>query len=136
MGSSRYGAPARSTSTVAAMQVLICDDEPSIRLLFRTAFERAGANVVEACDGDECLELAVREQPDLVVLDLWMPNRDGLSTLPELRERCPASRVLIVSAHAAVEVQAKGRALGASACFDKTSFLARIPSLVARYSAA
>lgn len=115
------------------MRVLICDDEPSIRLLYRTAFEREGAEVVEAEDGDQCISTAELSCPDLVVLDLFMPNRDGLSTLPDLRRSCPSAKVMVVSAHAAVDVFRRSRARGATACFDKVTFLDRIPGLVERY---
>lgn len=118
------------------MRVLVCDDEASIRLLFRTAIEAEGAEVEEAEDGEECLTLAERSQPDLVILDLYMPRRDGLSTLPELRARCPHTTVLVVSAHAAVEIFEQSRARGATACFDKLAFLPRIHDLLERYGAA
>ena len=118
------------------MRVLICDDEPAIRLLYRTAIEREGIDVDEAADGIECLESATRSCPDLVILDLYMPRRDGLSVLPDLRKLCPHARVLVVSAHAAVEVFEQSRARGATACFDKVSFLPRIPALLERYGTA
>jgi len=118
------------------MRVLICDDEPAIRSLYRTAMEREGAEVDEAADGVECLDVAARRPPDIVVLDLYMPRRDGLATLPMLRETCPEARVLVVSAHAAVEVFEQSRARGATACFDKLGFLPRIPALLARYGSA
>lgn len=118
------------------MRVLICDDEPSIRLLFRTAIERDGIEVEEAADGIECVEVAEHTRPDLVILDLYMPRRDGLATLPMLRRSCPDATVLVVSAHAAVEVFEQSRARGATACFDKLSFLPRLPALLERYGAA
>jgi DNA-binding LytR/AlgR family response regulator len=62
------------------MRVLICDDEPDIRMLFRLAFEKVGAEVDEAEDGDDCLKMAAAHEPDLVVLDLHMPKRDGLAS--------------------------------------------------------
>lgn len=115
------------------MRVLICDDEPSIRELYRFAFEQAGAEVGEAADGNECIDTARRDRPDVIVLDLFMPNRDGLSALPDLRRQCPGAPVLIVSAHAGVEVFGRARALGATACFEKIGFLRRIPQLVDRW---
>jgi len=118
------------------MRVLICDDEPAIRSLYRTAIEREGAEVDEAADGVECVDVATVTHPDIVVLDLYMPRRDGLATLPMLRIVCPDARVLVVSAHAAVEVFEQSRARGATACFDKLSFLPRIPALLARYGTA
>lgn len=122
-----YGVPVR---------VLICDDESDIRLLYRMAFEDLGAEVSEAVDGDDCIDQMFAVCPDLVVLDLYMPNRDGLSALPELKRRCPGSRIVVVSAHAAEETFARSRARGATACFEKVSFIARIPRLVERYGAA
>ena len=118
------------------MRVLICDDEPDIRLLFRTAFEREGAIVDEAADGDECLEVAITNPPDVVILDLMMPKRDGLSTLPALRRRCPNSAVVVVTAHAAIEAFEASRARGATACFDKLGFLPRVPWVVSKFTAA
>jgi CheY-like chemotaxis protein len=118
------------------VRVLICDDEPSIRLLFRVALEREGVTVDEAVDGDECIARAEANHPDMVILDLYMPKRDGLSTLPELKRSCPDTHVLVVSAHAAVEIFEQSRARGASACFDKLGFLPRIPQLLQRYGTA
>src|SRR5436309_5762121 len=102
--------PAQKASYGHFVRVLICDDEPDIRLLYRGAFEDAGVEVDEAGDGNEAIEVAGRVQPDIVVLDLYMPNRDGFSALAELRRLLPATRVIIVSAHAAVEVFDRGRA--------------------------
>jgi CheY-like chemotaxis protein len=121
---------------VLGVRVLICDDEPDIRLLFRVAFEELGAEVDEAVDGDDCIVHATTTCPDLVVLDLYMPNRDGLATLPELRRCCHDAAVLVVSAHGAEDAFSRSRARGATACFDKVSFTARIPRLVERYGAA
>src|SRR5581483_3890074 len=115
------------------VRVLICDDEPSIRELYRFAFEQAGAEVGEAADGNQCIESARREHPDMIVLDLFMPDRDGLSALPDLRRECPDASVLMVSAHAGVEVFERARSLGAVACFEKGGFLRRIAQLVDRW---
>lgn len=125
-----------SRSYGECVRVLICDDEPDIRLLYRVAFEELGADVTEAVDGDDCIERLAAACPDLVILDLYMPNRDGLSVLPVLKQQCPDARVLVVSAHAAEEAFAHSRARGATACFEKLSFVTRIPRLVERYGGA
>ena len=117
------------------MRVLICDDEPAVRTVWRLAFESCGAEVDEAGDGDECIAVADLSHPDIIVLDLYMPVRDGLSALPELRHASPTSQVLIVSAHAGVEIFGRSRALGATACYEKLGFLRKIPEIVARYAA-
>lgn len=115
---------------------MICDDEDSIRLLFRLGFEELGADVCEAVDGNDCIERVSACCPDLIVLDLFMPHRDGLSALPELREMCPDAPILVVSAHAAADVFSRSRARGATACFEKVGFAGRIPSVVQRYGGA
>jgi CheY-like chemotaxis protein len=119
--------------TRAAM-VLICDDEPDIRALYRIGFEHEAADVHEAEDGIEGIEQATALQPDLVVLDIAMPRRDGLSALPEIRAAAPAAKIVVVTAHSAVEVFDRARSLGASACFEKLAFLERIPAVLARYA--
>jgi len=118
------------------VRVLICDDEENIRLLFRMAFEERGAEVAEAVDGDDCIAQVDEVCPDLIVLDLFMPNRDGLSALPELKRRCPNAPVLVVTAYAATETFNRSKARGATACFDKLGFASRIPRLVERYGGA
>jgi DNA-binding NarL/FixJ family response regulator len=65
-----------------------------------------------------------------------MPDRDGLSTLPELVQRCAKARVLIVSVSDAAETFSLCRERGAVACFDKVSFPSRIARIVEHYGAA
>jgi CheY-like chemotaxis protein len=118
------------------VRVLICDDEPHIRLLYRSEFELAGADVVVAIDGEECIAVADREQPDIIVLDLRMPRCDGLSALAELRAHHPGAHVLVVSANYLPEQFKRCIDLGAEECIDKLDFLMRIPEVIAQYSGA
>ena len=115
------------------MQVLICDDDWRLRRLYGQQFQWAGVGVIEASDGSQCVDLAQREHPDLIVLDLSMPTQGGLSTLPRLRNACSDIPVVVVTAHASVEIFDRSRRLGATACFAKPGFLARIPDVVAEY---
>ena len=116
------------------MQALLCDDDWRLRRLYRLEFEWAGADVVEASDGDQCVELALREAPDVIVLDLHMPRRGGLAVLPILRRACPDVPVLVVTAYAGAEVFDYSRRLGATACFSKPGFLSQIPDVVDQYT--
>jgi CheY-like chemotaxis protein len=115
------------------VRVLICDDEPDVRMLFRKAFEQAGAEVHEAADGDECIAMANELVPNVIILDLMMPKRDGLSALPVLRRACPGSAVVVVTAHAAIDAFETCRNRGAAACFDKLGFLPRVPWVMERF---
>ncbi|HUR19070.1 MAG TPA: response regulator [Acidimicrobiales bacterium] len=115
------------------MYALLCDDDRRLRALYRMEFEHVGVAVREAANGDECIEMATLDPPELIVLDLYMPRRGGLSTLPLLRSLLPDVPVLVVTAYAAVEVLRQSLALGATACYTKPGFLARIPEVVERY---
>jgi DNA-binding response OmpR family regulator len=64
--------------------VLVVDDERSIRLLCRVNLQASGLEVLEADDGEAGLELARREQPDLILLDVMMPGLDGWGVARQL----------------------------------------------------
>jgi DNA-binding response OmpR family regulator len=66
--------------------ILICDDEAPIRQLVATKLRGAGYHVIEARDGREGLEQAIKQPPALIVTDLQMPNLSGLEMVRELRK--------------------------------------------------
>ncbi|MBU6402382.1 MAG: response regulator transcription factor [Verrucomicrobia bacterium] len=76
--------------------VLVIDDEPQMRRLLRACLERSAYQVVEAATGDQGIGEAVRCQPDAVLLDLGLPDMDGLAVLRRLREWSQVP-VLVVS---------------------------------------
>jgi CheY-like chemotaxis protein len=82
--------------------VLICDDEPSLRELIRVSLN-GDYEFAEADDGIECLEVARRIRPDLVVLDMMMPRLSGLEVLAELRrdEALAETAVIVLTAQPA-----------------------------------
>jgi DNA-binding NarL/FixJ family response regulator len=85
-------------------RVLIVDDHPLTRDALAALLEQEGFDVVgEAEDGNAAVSQAVALQPDLVLLDLTMPGRDGLSALPEIRERAPECEVVVLTASDAEE---------------------------------
>jgi len=80
-------APARldQPSPPRRAHILIADDEQRIRLALRSCLEAEGYRVQEAADGVEALDCIVRCAPDLMILDLAMPNLDGMRTLTQLQ---------------------------------------------------
>ncbi|GAB4370659.1 MAG: hypothetical protein Kow0062_05560 [Acidobacteriota bacterium] len=76
--------------------VLVVDDDVALRLLMRETLEASGFDVVEAGDGEEALAAIRNEPPDLVVLDLLMPVRDGLSALREIRQDEQVARLPVI----------------------------------------
>jgi len=93
--------------------ILIIDDEPNIRLVFRTALESAGYLVAEAADGERGL-MRLQEFPaDLIILDLRMPNVDGLDVLRLLRDAGDATPAVMVTAHGSIPDAVEAMRLGA-----------------------
>lgn len=110
--------------------MVVCDDDVAIRTLYRRALERADIEVHDAVDGEACLALVPALAPDLVVLDLTLPGRDGLAVLGELRARCPAIPVVVVSGAVTPPVVDAALAAGASACIGKVEFLPQLAALL------
>ena len=68
-------------------KILVADDNQQIRMLVGAALRSLGHQLIEAVDGDDALAIAIREQPDLVLLDVTMPKLDGFEVLRFLRKR-------------------------------------------------
>jgi DNA-binding NarL/FixJ family response regulator len=100
-----------------AIRVFICDDVADLRALIKGAVEGTESlHVVgEAGDGAGALAGVLRTRPDVVLLDISMPDVDGLEVLRLLRERAPGTRVVIFSALSAAPVVRAARELGAHA---------------------
>jgi two-component system, chemotaxis family, chemotaxis protein CheY len=77
--------------------VLVVDDEDQIRQLIRETMEQAGYEVEEARDGKEGLERYRAKPADLVIMDILMPDQDGLESIMTLRREFPASRVIAIT---------------------------------------
>jgi len=109
--------------------ILIVDDEISIRRLLRAALERASYKIKEASTGREAIALVMSEDPALVLLDLGLPDRDGLELIPMIRKLSQAS-VLIVSARDTTAEKVAALDLGAADYvtkpFDTDELLARV----------
>lgn len=82
------------------MRVLVIDDEPDVLLVCRVNFQAAGHDVLEATDGESGLELALERDPEVIVLDVMLPGRDGLSILGDLSadERTVDTPVILLTA--------------------------------------
>jgi CheY-like chemotaxis protein len=78
-------------------KILLIDDDLQIRRVARMMLERSGHTVIEAPDGIEAMQLFAEAQPDVVLLDMRMPRKNGPETLAELRAANPAVRVVLMS---------------------------------------
>jgi CheY-like chemotaxis protein len=77
---------AMMSSAHARRTILVVDDFDDTRLLLRTWLERRGFRVVEAEDGIEAIQLAASEAPDLIIMDMEMPQLDGLAATRRIRQ--------------------------------------------------
>ena len=112
-----------------AAKVLIVDDEPHIRRLLRTTLARASYDVTEAESAREALDLLAEVDPDVVLLDLGLPDRDGMELVPLIRKRSKAT-LLVISARDATDQKVTALDLGAddyvTKPFDTDELLARM----------
>jgi CheY-like chemotaxis protein len=114
----------------ASWKILVVDDDPDIRRIAALALERLGGFQVELASGaEEALELIARELPDVVLLDVSMPGRDGPATLLALRALPGAERIAVVffTATSSEEEAARLCALGAVGVIAKPFELADLP---------
>jgi DNA-binding NarL/FixJ family response regulator len=81
------------------ISVVVCDDVPELRQLARAVLEEGGEMEVvgEAADGRQAIEVVERHQPDVVVLDLSMPELDGLEAIPLIHQVAPEAEIVIFS---------------------------------------
>jgi two-component system nitrogen regulation response regulator NtrX len=100
-------------------RVLIIDDEDAVRSSLKMIFEYEGYETQLAASGPLGLKLAEQEAPDLVLLDVRMPQQDGLEVLKRLKEKDPALPVVILSGHGTVKTAVEAVKLGAFDFIEK-----------------
>ena len=104
-----------------AIQVYLCDDVPALRLVLRTVLELDGdvEIVGESGDGRTALEDLARLRPDVLVLDLSLPELDGLEVLEQLVSRSPQTRVVVFSGYPEGQLGEAARLRGARRYIEK-----------------
>jgi DNA-binding NtrC family response regulator len=94
-------------------KILVVDDEIFVCKMLRKFLIERGLRVVEAHNGEEAMEVFSRERPDVVLLDIRMPGKDGLETLAELKALDPEASVIMVTAVHEEELAKQAMAEGA-----------------------
>jgi DNA-binding response OmpR family regulator len=102
-------------------KILVADDEPNIVISLEYLMKREGYTVLVARDGQEALDTIARERPDLVLLDVMMPQKSGFEVCQAVRasEELQATKILMLTAKGRNTDLAKGLALGADAYMTK-----------------
>ena len=118
---------------MSSPQVLVVDDELDIRTLLQEILSDEGYQVKVAADADEAREVWKDDNPDLVLLDIWMPGTDGITLLREWSEGRPlACPVVMMSGHGTVETAVEATRLGAFDFVEKPLSLAELLRTVKR----
>ena len=99
--------------------ILIVDDEPRVRDSIRSILEDEGYTVIEASDGREGLSRVAADKPDCVLLDIWMPDLDGIEVLRGVKQLDGDLPVIIMSGHGTIETAVKAAKLGAYDFLEK-----------------
>ena len=99
--------------------ILVVDDEESILTSLSSILQDEGYEVTVAKNGTEAVRVYTMDPPDLMLLDIWMPEMDGMETLRRVRELVPTAQVMMMSGHGSIETAVKAIKLGAYDYIEK-----------------
>jgi two-component system cell cycle response regulator DivK len=121
----------------ASPLVLVVEDFEDNRFMMRRLLEMSGYRVVEAVNGNQAVEAAASEQPDIILMDLSLPQLDGLAATRRIREQQGTRRVPIVavSAHDSADFHAEALAAGCNEYVTKPIDFDQLVNLLSRLTA-
>ena len=103
-------------------KILVIDDEPSILLMIKKMLEKAGHEVDMAINGKEGMQLFEKNQADLLITDIIMPEKEGLETIVEMRKNFPDLKIIAISGGGRISADGYlpgAKLLGANMVFQK-----------------
>ena len=116
--------PPASARPIGAQTVLVVDDHEGFRLRSRRLLERHGYRVVEAGDGATAIRQADRERPDIVLLDVHLPDIDGFEVATSLRASGTDATILLISTHPEADLAERLHGSAANGYLDKADLSA------------
>jgi UDP-3-O-[3-hydroxymyristoyl] N-acetylglucosamine deacetylase len=122
---SAAGSPVNAT-------VLVVDDEERIRSSLRGILSDEGFRVLDTGDAPTVMALIAREHPELVLLDVWMPELDGIELLRRIKAEQPYTRVIMISGHANIQNAVAATRLGAADFIEKPFSVAGLLASIER----
>ncbi|MFO7738612.1 MAG: sigma-54 dependent transcriptional regulator [Desulfatiglandaceae bacterium] len=109
-----------------ARTILIVDDEANILQSLEGILSDEGFEIIRAGSGREALTKIEEEIPDLVLLDIWMPGKDGLETLTDIKRAYPSLQVVMMSGHGTIETAVRATKMGAYDFIEKPLSLEKL----------
>src|SRR5438552_13215775 len=112
--------------------ILVVDDEEKIRHTLRGVLAYEGFEVLEAPDGRRALELLQHAAPRLAIVDVWMPEMDGIELVERMRNQAPGVPIIVISGHGTIETAVRVIRLGAFDFLEKPFPLDALLGVVGR----
>jgi DNA-binding NtrC family response regulator len=109
-----------------ARRILLVDDDETFRQVLGSELSRRGHTVSVAATGQEALEIACREVPEVILLDLRLPDMGGLEVLSRIRERQASSGVIVLTGHGTIDTAIQAIRLGAHDYLEKPCQIAKV----------
>ncbi len=121
-----------------SLKVLLTDDDDMVREMLADALTTAGLQVVEACNGVECLAELSKQPVDVIVIDIIMPEKEGIETIMEIRKTHPQQKIIAISGGGRIrndDFLLLAQKIGADATFRKPFDPAMIVSQIRKMAA-
>lgn len=123
---------------MTAREILLIEDTPSLQLVYASVLRNGGHRVQSASNATEGADKFRQMQPPVVILDLMLPDRDGLDLMSEMLAKRPETRVVVVTANGSINKAVEAMRLGAYEFlvkpFDETRFLSAVSNALADYA--
>jgi CheY-like chemotaxis protein len=123
-------AAAGNGSAASKYTVLVADDNEVAQRLCKRVLEKAGYGVLIAADGLQAVDIALRERPAMILMDVAMPGIDGLEAMKRIKAEVPAIPIVIASAHSMASDRERFLAAGADSVLSKPFRLADLVAIV------
>ena len=120
---------------VGSSMVLVADDNEVAQRLCRRVLEKAGYGVLIAADGLQAVDLALAQNPNVILMDVAMPGMDGLEAMRRIKAERPEMRIVIASAHSMASDRERFLAAGADDVLSKPFRLGDLVAVVQRLTA-